>query len=143
MVIGEPILKTGATQIFGDGKNRVNFVAVDDVAAVAVQTLDDPDAIGASVDIFGPENLSLLDVAAVFERIKGGAVRKRFLPVTVMRILSGIVKPFNPVFARQVAAGALMATVPQTVDPSASRSKWNVATTRLEDWARERYARDS
>src|SRR5690606_7320657 len=34
MVIGEPILKTGATRIFGDGTNRVNFVAIDDVAAV-------------------------------------------------------------------------------------------------------------
>jgi NADH dehydrogenase len=141
MVIGEPILTTGATRIFGSGKNRVNFVAVDDVATVAVQTLDHPDAIDAIVDIFGPENLSLLDVAAVFERIKGAPARKRFLPVTVMRILAGIVKPFNPVFARQVAAGALMATVPQVVDPAGSRGQWNEAMTRLEAWARERYLR--
>jgi uncharacterized protein YbjT (DUF2867 family) len=140
MVIGEPILKTGATQIFGKGTNPVNFVAVKDVAAIVVDALDRPDAVNAVVDIFGPENLSLLDVAAVFERIKGAPARKRFLPVTMMRILSGIVKPFNPVFARQVAAGALMASVPHAVDLSASRGKWNTGTTRLEDWARGRYA---
>ncbi len=140
MVIGEPILKTGATRIFGDGTNRVNFVAIDDVAAVAVRTLDHPDAINAVIDIFGPENLSLLDVAAVFERVNGSPARKQFLPVAVMKALSRLVRPFNPVFARQVAAGALMATVPQEVDP-ASRGEWNVAMTRLEDWVRDRYTR--
>ncbi|HEY0872155.1 MAG TPA: SDR family oxidoreductase [Vicinamibacterales bacterium] len=140
MVIGEPILKTGATRIFGDGTNRVNFVAIDDVAAVAVRTLDHPDAINAVIDIFGPENLSLLDVAAVFERVNGSPARKQFLPVAVMKVLSRLVRPFNLVFARQVAAGALMATVPQEVDP-ASRGEWNVAMTRLEDWVRDRYTR--
>ena len=140
MIVGEPILKTGATQIFGNGKNRINFVAVEDVAAIAAQTLDRPDAINAAMDIFGPDNLSLLDVAAVFERLKGAPARKRFLPVTVMRIMAALVKPFNPVFARQVAAGALMASVQQAVDPAPSRAKWNVAMTRLEDWARERYS---
>ena len=139
MVVGEPILKTGTTQIFGDGRNRVNFVAVDDVAGVAVQALDRPDAINAIVDIVGPENLTLLEVAAVFERIKGAPARKRFVPVMLMKIMAAVARPFNPVFARQVAAGALMASVPQEADPSLSRAPWNVATTRLEDWARERY----
>lgn len=138
MVIGEPILKTGATQIFGDGKNRINFVAVDDVAAVAVQALERAEAVNAIVTVFGPENLSLLDVASVFERIKGATARKRFLPVAMMKVMAPLVRPFNPVFARQVAAGALMGSVPQAIDPGASRT-WNVGTTRLEDWARERY----
>lgn len=139
LVTGEPILKSGATQIFGSGRNPINFVAVDDVAAIAVQALDRPDAINAVVDIFGPENLTQLEVAALFERIKGRPARKRHLPVPMMQVMSSLLRPFNPVFARQVAAGALMATVPQAVDPKASRARWSAPMTRMEDWVRGKY----
>lgn len=131
MIVGDPVLKTGKVQIFGDGTNKVNFVAVDDVAAFAVRVLDDPGALNADVDIFGPENLSLLEVAAVFERLKGEPARKQHLPVPVMKLLSTFVRPFNPVFARQVQAGALMASVPQEVQPGQGR----VGQTRLQEWA--------
>lgn len=131
MIVGDPVLRTGKVQIFGDGTNKVNFVAVDDVAAFAVRVLDDPGALNADVDIFGPENLSLLEVAAVFERLKGEPARKQHLPVPVMKLLSTVVRPFNPVFARQVQAGALMASVPQEVQPGQGR----VGQTRLQEWA--------
>ena len=139
MVIGEPILNTGATQIFGSGTNPVNFVAIDDVAAIAVLALDRPDALNTEIDIFGPENHTQLEVAAVFERLRGSPARKCHIPVALMRVLPPLIRPFNPVFARQIAAGALMATIPQAVDPQPSRAKWNVPMTRLEDWARRRY----
>jgi uncharacterized protein YbjT (DUF2867 family) len=138
MVVGDPILKTGKVQIFGDGRNPVNFVAVDEVAAIAVKTLDHADAMNAVVDIFGPENLTLLEVAAVFERLKGTAARKQHLPVPMMKLLAAVLGPFNPAFARQVKAGALMATVPQAVDPTGSRERWGVPMRRLEEWARTR-----
>lgn len=47
--------------------------------------------------------------------------------------------PVNPVFARQAKAGALMATVPQQVEPTAEVR--GVRMTRMDDWARARYAR--
>ena len=138
-VIGEPILKTGSTRIFGSGTNPINFVAVDDIAAIIVQAIEHPDAINAVLDIFGPENLTQLQLAALFERIRGAPAKKRHLPVPVMQTVSRLVRPFNPVFARQVAAGALMATVPQAVDPQPSRARWTVPMTRMEDWARGKY----
>lgn len=131
LIVGDPVLKTGKVQIFGDGTNKVNFVAVDDVAGFAVQALDHPGALNADVNIFGPENLSLLEVAAVFERLKGAPARKQHLPVAVMKMLSAVVGPFNPVFARQVKAGALMASVPQEVQPGQG---W-AGKTRLQEWA--------
>ena len=139
LVIGEPILKRGATQIFGNGRNPINFVAVDDVAAIAVQALDRPDAINSVVEIPGPENLTQLQVAALFERIRGTSARKRHLPVPLMRVMASVLRPVNPVFARQVAAGALMATVPQARDPLEARAKWSAPMTRMEDWARGKY----
>lgn len=138
-IIGEPILKSGSTRIFGSGTNPINFVAVDEVAAIAVQALDRADAINASVDIFGPENLTQLQVAALFERITGSPARKQHLPVPMMRVMARVVRPFNRAFARQLAAGALMASVPQAADPGSSRAGWNVPMSRMEDWARGKY----
>jgi uncharacterized protein YbjT (DUF2867 family) len=137
-IIGEPIMRTGSTRIFGDGRNPMNFVAIDDVAAIAVEALDDPRAVNATIDIVGPDNLTLLQVAEVFERIRGRPARKRRVPVPVMRILSPLMRPFNPVFARQVALGVLVATTPQSADP-VSRQMWAVPMTTLEAWARHRY----
>lgn len=138
MIIGDPILKTGKVQIFGDGRNPVNFVAADDVAAIAVRTLDHPAASNAYVDIYGPENLTLLEVAAVFERRRGAPARKVHLPVPVMKIVGAVAGLFNPVFARQVKGGTLLATQPGAADPGGTREVWGVPMTTLEQWASRR-----
>jgi uncharacterized protein YbjT (DUF2867 family) len=140
-IIGEPLVRTGSTRIFGSGRNPLNFVAVEDVAAVAVLTLDRPDARGAYVDVGGPENLTLLDVAAIFEQVTGRTGKRTHLPVPLLRVLGTILRPFNPVFARQVRAGALVATVPQTFDPAPMLARFPVRLTRLEEWVRSRYGR--
>lgn len=138
-IVGEPLVKKGATTIFGSGRNPVNFVAVDDVAAVAVMTLDRPDALNTVVEIGGPENLTFLDVADIFERVTGRGGRRRHLPVALLRALGAIVRPFNPIFARQVRAGALAATVSQPFDPGPMLARYPIQLTRLEDWVRARY----
>lgn len=138
-IVGEPLVKKGATTIFGSGRNPVNFVAVDDVAAVAVMTLDRPDALNTVVEIGGPENLTFLDVADIFERVTGRGGRRRHLPVALLRALGAIVRPFNPIFARQVRAGALAATVSQRFDPGPMLARYPIQLTRLEDWVRARY----
>ncbi len=141
LIIGEPLVRTGSTKIFGSGRNPINFVAVDDVAAVAVMTLDRPDACGASVDIGGPENLTLLEVAAVFERVAGRTGTRTHLPVPLLRVLGTLLRPFSPVFARQAAAGALIATVPQTFNPGPMLARFPVRLTRLDAWVQARYGR--
>jgi uncharacterized protein YbjT (DUF2867 family) len=138
-IIGEPLVRTGSTRIFGSGLNPVNFVAVDDVATIAVMTLDRPDACNSSVDIGGPENLTLLDVAAIFERVTGRTGTRTHLPVPILRLLGTLVRPFNPVFARQVRAGALMAAAAQAFDQAPMLAKYPVSLTRLEEWVRARY----
>jgi NADH dehydrogenase len=138
-IIGEPLVRTGSTKIFGSGLNPLNFVAVDDVATIAVMTMDRPDACNAFVDIGGPENLTLLDVAAIFERVTGRTGTRAHLPVPILRLLGTLVRPFNPVFARQVRAGALMAAAAQPFDPAPMLAKYPVKLTRLEEWVRARY----
>jgi len=138
-MIGEPLVTKGSTQIFGEGTNPVNFVAVDDVAKVAAMTLDRPDAEKAIVEIGGPENLTLLEVADIFERVTGKKGRRKHLPVPLMRMMAPLVRPFNPVFARMIRAGILAATVPQPFDPAPMLARFPITLTRLEDWVRARY----
>ena len=139
MILGEPVLRGDAAPVFGGGTLPANFVAVDDVAAIAALALDRAEARNAFVDIFGPEHLTLLEVIAIFERIAGGRARRRHLPVPVLRALGVLAAPVNPVFARQAKIGTLMATVRQQVEPSGEM--WGVRMTRMDDWARARYAR--
>jgi uncharacterized protein YbjT (DUF2867 family) len=139
-IIGEPLIKTGKTQIFGSGMNPINFVAVEDVAAVAVMTIDRPDAMNASVDIIGPENLTLLQVADIFDRLTGTRGRRTHLPVRVMLMLAAMIRPFNPIIARQVKGGAMMATAPLACDPAPMLARYPMTQTTMEAWARAKYA---
>jgi uncharacterized protein YbjT (DUF2867 family) len=132
-------VRTGRTTIFGSGRNPINFVAVDDVAAVAVMTLDRPDALNSVIDIGGPEDLTLLEVAEIFEKVTGRRGRRIRLSVPLLRVLAAVMPWINPVFGRQVQAGLLAATLPQTFNPAALLTLYPITPTRLESWVRARY----
>jgi uncharacterized protein YbjT (DUF2867 family) len=135
-MLGEPVLGKGKVTVFGAGTVPINFVAVDDVAEVAVMTLDRPDAVNAVIEIGGPENLTQLQVVEVFERLAGRPAKRSHTPAWLMRLLHPVVRPFNPVLARMIQSGALTATVPQPFDSSAMLARFPIRQTRLEDWAR-------
>jgi NADH dehydrogenase len=139
-LVGDPIMKTGKTTIFGRGKNPINFVSVDDVACYALIALDDPSVRNQIIEIGGPENLSMNQVAELFERIAGHTAKKTHVPLPMMRVMSATMRPFNPPLSRQIAAGVFMDTADMTFDPSQTLQKYPVQLTRLEDYARAAYA---
>ena len=57
--------------IYGDGKNKISFIAIRDVAAFAVASLDNAEASNAAIELGGPEALSPLEVVKVFEQYGG------------------------------------------------------------------------
>jgi uncharacterized protein YbjT (DUF2867 family) len=138
-LIGQPLLENKTVPIFGSGRTPLNFVAVDDVAAIACMALDDPRALNDVVEIGGPENLTFLEIVATFERVTGKTSRRRHIPVPVMRLLSRVMRPFNPVLSRSIAAGALAATAPQPFDATATLARYPVKLTTLEEWVRRKY----
>jgi NADH dehydrogenase len=115
-LIGEPLLRTGKTVIFGRGHNPINFVSVSDVARFAELAVVDPALRGAVVEIGGPENLSLRQVVDVFAREGGRRGTARHVPLPVMRLASVLMRPINPVIARQIRAGIVMDTVDMSFD---------------------------
>jgi uncharacterized protein YbjT (DUF2867 family) len=138
-IIGEPVLKGATAMVFGPGTHPVNFVAVDNVADVAVLTIDDPGAFNQVVEIGGPENLTLNEVVAIFERIGGRPARRRHMPVALLRALGTLLRPFNGPLARQMNAGAFTGSGPLTFDPRAMLERYPVRLLGLEEWARAKY----
>jgi uncharacterized protein YbjT (DUF2867 family) len=109
-MVGEPILRTGKVTLFGRGQNPMNFVSVDDVAAYALVVLDDPRAQGRTLEVGGPENLTMSEVAGIFEKEAGRPARRTHVPLPLMRFLAVALRPVKPDVARQIAAGVLMDT---------------------------------
>ncbi|SDD37968.1 NmrA family NAD(P)-binding protein [Auraticoccus monumenti] len=103
----------------GDG--RVGFVDVDDIAAVAVRALLDPEAHNRDHVLTGPEALSYDEVAAVVSGAAGRTVRHRRLDVAGWTEEIAARTGLDPSFARMLAdmdaaiAGGGASTLTSTV----------------------------
>ena len=135
-LIGEPILKQGKVTIFGSGENPINFISVDDVAEMIYLALADPRALNRSIDIGGPENLTMNQVAGIFEALRGQAAIKRHVPLAAMRVMSVIMRPLNPALARLISNGVFMDRADLRFDPTETCREFPLPLTRFEDWSR-------
>lgn len=138
-LVGEPIIKTGKTTIFGRGNNPINFVSVDDVARYALVALDDARARNQIIEIAGPENLTMNQVAEFFEKLAGHSAQKSHVPLPMMRVMSAMTRPFNPALSRQVAAGISLDTEKWAFDPNKIQNPFPMKSTQLEEYARATY----
>lgn len=138
-IIGELIVKRGKAMIFGRGANPVNFVSAEDVARFAIIALEDPQARDQIIEVGGPENLTLLQVAALIERVTGRTASKQHIPLPMMRVMRVLTHPISPALSRQIATGVLMDTHDMTFDPSPTLKRFPMDLTYLEDVVRRRY----
>ena len=109
-ILAKGIRDKGVATIFGDGTRVNNYIAVDDVAEFAVKILSRPEVVNEPVDVGGPSNLSLNDVATLVERRFKSSGKRRHVPVAAMRLLPPVVRPFNEVAARLMTLGLYAAT---------------------------------
>jgi len=72
-VIARQIVDKGEFTVVGRGDNPINFVSVDDVARLTTLVLDNPTTRGEVIEIGGPENLTLLQVAGMVQDALGRA----------------------------------------------------------------------
>lgn len=106
---GQWLLEKGFTVIVGPGTQPRNFVAVRDVAAFAVQALTDTRLRGRTLEIGGPDNLSNLDIAAMYA-VRARRGRIRHLPMALARVLAGAVRPLHEGWARALDLAVLAET---------------------------------
>jgi uncharacterized protein YbjT (DUF2867 family) len=135
-LIGQPILEQGKTTIFGRGNNPINFVAVEDVARFVCIAFEDPRAGNQVIEVGGLENLTLNQVAEVFEHASGYQAKKRHVPLPVMRALSILVRPVNPALSRLIRLGIFMDTANLYYDVTKTARAFRIQLTRMEEIAR-------
>lgn len=103
----------GPALVLGPGENPINFVSIQDVAAVVEHSLLDPTTIGQVIDVAGPQNLTLLELARA-----QGADKIKHVPLGALRALQHLAKPIAPSFARQAAMGVQLNTSDMTAPAS-------------------------
>lgn len=139
-LFGQSILKKQEATIFGRGTNPVSFVAIDDVARLATLVLEQPEASNWTIEMGGPENLTLHEVIGAFEQVLHLHVTVRHLSVPALRTIQLLMRPFNPVLSRQLGMAMLLDTDKQSCDMTETLKLFPLKLTRLEEFIQMRYA---
>lgn len=71
--------------IYGEGKNKISWVSIQDVAAIAVAAIDNSMFKNKVFEIGGPEALSPLEVVTIFEKEKGQKFELQHVPVEILQ----------------------------------------------------------
>jgi uncharacterized protein YbjT (DUF2867 family) len=123
-IIGAKLAEGGQAQVFGPGRNPINFVSAHDVAAVAALAVHDQSLQGQVLEVTGPENLTFTQLAERLTTASGQSGRIRHVPLAMLRAMSVLARPISPVFARQAQAAVVMNTTDMTVDVAAIRDRF-------------------
>ncbi len=136
VMFGGPVLAGSKVNIFGNGENPQNYVSAEDVAQFVMIALEDARARNQSIDVGGPENLTMHQIVATYEKVSGCKAQMSHMPVPMMRVMRTIMGVVNPSLAVQITGGVLMATSKETFDVDAMLQKYPVKLHRLEEVAR-------
>jgi uncharacterized protein YbjT (DUF2867 family) len=124
MLIGEPLIETGKTRLFGRCRNPINFVSAADVARFVELAVVDPNLRGSEVEVGGPENLTMRQFERSFEAGIGKEGTVSQIPLPMMRLMSMLIRPVNPTLARQIQAGVVMDTRDMSFDPAETSQRY-------------------
>jgi NADH dehydrogenase len=94
--------------VFGRGDNPINFVSVDDVAAVVERAVIDTRLRGKVLEVGGPENMTFNELAALLHKTLGYSAKTRHVPRWLLRAMAPV--------ARQPRAAIAMDTIDMTFD---------------------------
>jgi uncharacterized protein YbjT (DUF2867 family) len=109
--------RSGRPVVFGRGRNPINFVSVVDVAALVLTVIADPATRGQTLEIAGPVDLSMDDLAGSISTVAGGG-HPRHVPRAVLRLTAGTVGRLNPRLDRQLQSALIMDRYPMaSADP--------------------------
>jgi uncharacterized protein YbjT (DUF2867 family) len=138
--IGEQVVEKGEMTIVGHGHNPINFVSVDDVARLVLMALERPEMRDRVIRFGGPENLTLHQVAAIFEQIVGRFVTKKYYSLERAKATSMLMRRVNPALSREMAMGAYLDTADLTFDPTEVLRVFPMQLKRMEGVIRQRYS---
>ena len=140
-VLGRPLLDTGKTQVFGNGRNPINWVSAADVAEFVALAAVDPEMRGAVIEVGGPDNLTMSAFVDVFRKEVGSSGNVGHVPRAAMRLMAVAMNLVNPEMGRQIEMGVIMDTRPQAFDASETRRRYpSIPVTSLDEVVRRDFA---
>lgn len=112
--------RSGRPTVFGRGENPINVVSVEDVAVAVVRAALDPALIGAVIDVGGPRNVTMNELATWAT----GSATPRHIPRGMLRVGAALSAPVRPAIARLMRQALAMDTADLTFDPSRMRAAY-------------------
>jgi uncharacterized protein YbjT (DUF2867 family) len=122
-LIADTADRAGRVVVFGRGQNPINFISVHDVAALVDRVIGDQEARGHTIEIGGPENLTLTRLATAIQAA-APTVAPRHVPRAALKAMSVLLRPFWPERARQGAAALALDTMDLRFNPLAIRARY-------------------
>ncbi len=110
--------------VFGRGQNPINFVSVPDVAALVVRVVTDPATRGETLEIGGPDNLTLDQLARMVAASGGDSAKPRHVPRAALHTMAATVGRLRPELGRQARAALAMDRDDMTFDGHATRTRF-------------------
>ena len=101
--------------VFGDADNPISWVDVDDVAALVRRAVD-TSLRGQTLDICGPEALTLEQLAQLVMTTRGWPGAPRRIPRAALRVMALATAALRPDLARQARASLAMDRLPPVDD---------------------------
>ena len=115
-IVGDSLRKGGAATVFGHGTNPINFVSVRDLARFIELAVGDRRLRGQTLEVGGPEDLTLNAVVEVIAASHGLEPRARHIPLTALRVGEAVLRPFRPDLAGLIEASIQMDTSDMSFD---------------------------
>jgi len=128
MVVGMPALQGQPVTLVGEGRRRHSFVSNRNVAAFAVNAVDNPAALNRHLAIGGPEALTWREVVATYERALERSIPVKF--VAMGEPVPGLPEPMPAMLAG-------METYDSVVEMEETSRTFGVELTTLETFVRE------
>lgn len=127
LIVGLPLQQQRPVVLIGEGRRKHTFVAMQDVAALAVKAVGYPAAHNQTIVIGGPQAVSWRDILATFE-----TVLERSIPVET-RPPGEQLPGLPPVVSENMA---YLDTFDSPIDMGAATQTFGIKLTPLETWVR-------
>ena len=100
--------RSGRPLVFGRGNNPINFVSVDQVAALTIKTITDPATRGSTLHVGGPDNLTFNQLAEAVQNAAGRTKPPRHIPPAGLLLMANTIGRLKPELGRQARAALVM-----------------------------------
>jgi len=133
-VIGNGIPSGRPAIVLGPGRNPINFVSADDVAAFVCLGMRLDQRIDHMISVGGPQDLGFDEIARHLLARQGRSESPKRIPLNALRLVSVLTRPFKPGVARRAAAAVVMNTTPMAFDAWPVRNQFpDIPVTSLSD----------